>query len=165
MTVQAVVLVVSIVAAGLSAGLLFGWLVSVIPGTARIDDRSFVHTMQEINLAIINPAFLIPFVLTPVALIGAAVLLYRSGNTPQATGLVVAATIYVLGVLGVTIGGNIPLNNALAELNIDELSMEGLAAERTKFEQRWNRWHATRTAASVAAFVVALSVSTTNVGG
>ena len=37
---------------GLSAGLLYGWRVSVIPGTRRTSSHAYVETMQAINRAI-----------------------------------------------------------------------------------------------------------------
>ena len=40
---------------GLSAGLLYGWRVSVIPGTRRTSSHAYVETMQAINRAILNP--------------------------------------------------------------------------------------------------------------
>ena len=53
---------------GLSAGLLYGWRVSVIPGTRRTSSHAYVETMQAINRAILNPAFFLVFLGAPVAI-------------------------------------------------------------------------------------------------
>ena len=51
----------AILLTGLSAGLFYAWEVSVIPGTKRVADASYIETMQHINRAIINPAFMLIF--------------------------------------------------------------------------------------------------------
>ena len=38
-----------------------------MPGLARTDDRTFVHAMQEMNVAIVNPVFLLSFLGAPAA--------------------------------------------------------------------------------------------------
>ena len=53
-------LITGVIGTGLVAGLLYGWAVSVIPGTTRVGDHTYVETMQDINRAIINPAFIVP---------------------------------------------------------------------------------------------------------
>jgi uncharacterized membrane protein len=49
----------------------------VIPGTRRIDDIAYVTTMQHINKAIINPAFIIPFMGIPILVGGTAIAYFR----------------------------------------------------------------------------------------
>ena len=158
MSARTIMLVVSIVSSGLAAGLLFGWLVSVIPGTRRVGDRTYVETMQTINVAIINPAFLIPFMLTPLFLGAAAFAQYRAGNVNRAWMLGAAAGTYLVGVLGVTIGRNIPLNDALDAFDLGGATDRDVADQRRSYEGPWNRWHAVRTVASVA--VLALVAAT-----
>jgi len=156
MNAPTILLVVSIVSSGLAAGVLFGWLVSVIPGTRRVGDRTYVETMQAINVAIINPAFLVPFMLTPLLLAVAAIAQYRAGNVGRAWTLGAAAATYAVGVLGVTIGRNIPLNDALDAFDLDAASDAEVAEERRSYEQPWNQWHAARTLASTVAFSLAV---------
>jgi len=155
MTAEHVVLVAALVSTALASGTFFGWQVSVIPGTRQVEDRTYVQTMQHINVRIINPGFLIPFLVTPVLLGAAAVLSHRTGNTRRAATLAAAAVLYVVGVLGVTAGRNVPLNNSLAALDLDALSTSEVAAARLAYERPWNRWHAVRTSAGVVAFAIA----------
>ena len=155
MNARLALLIIAIVSSGLVAGLLYGWMVSVIPGTRRVADRNYVETMQEINLAIINPGFAIAFMITPVLLAGAAFAEQRAGNTRRAITLVAAAATYLTGVLAVTIGGNVPLNNNLASFDLATASDASTAEQRHAYERPWNRWHNVRTAASVTAFALA----------
>ena len=100
---------VALASTALMAGLWFAWAVSVIPGTRLVPDRTYVTTMQTINRAIINPGFILPFLLTPALLAVAGIAQWRGGDTRRGVLLVVAGGTYLVGVLGVTIGGNVPL--------------------------------------------------------
>ena len=51
-------LITAIVAAGLQAGTYYTWASGVMPGLARVDDRTSWHAMQQMNIAIVNPVFL-----------------------------------------------------------------------------------------------------------
>ena len=155
MTAEHVVLVAALVSTALASGTFYGWQVSVIPGTRRVDDHAYVKTMQHINLRIINPGFLMPSLVTPVLLGAAALLAYRTGNTRRSASLAAAAVLYVVGMLGVTAGRNVPRNNSLAAVDLDAVSASELAAARLAYERPWNRWHAVRTLAGVVAFAIA----------
>lgn len=151
----------SIVATGLMSGLWYGWTVSVIPGTRRIPDTSYVATMQNINKAIINPAFIIPFLGIPLLLGGAALLQFRAGDNRRGWLLAGAAATYVVGVLGVTIGGNVPLNDALDTFDLARSTEEAIAIRRNSYETPWNRWHYLRTSANVGSFILASAAAIT----
>lgn len=155
----------ALIATGLAAGLLFGWMVSVLPGLARVDDHSYITTMQTINREIINPAFVATFFLPPV-LLGLAAVLGRGDGSSRAVYLGVAAVVYLIGVLGVTAIGNIPLNNALEAFELPAIERSAtdsaeavdnldLADRRQTYERPWNRWHALRTGASIVALGLA----------
>src|SRR4051812_9813929 len=59
-------LVVAAVVAGLQAGTFFTWSTGVMPGLARVDDRTFIDAMQQMNVAIVNPVFIATFLGAPV---------------------------------------------------------------------------------------------------
>ncbi len=145
----------SIVATGLMSGLWYGWTVSVIPGTRRVADTSYVETMQHINRAIINPAFIIPFMGLPIVIGLAAFLQFRAGDARRGWLLTSAAVTYVVGVLGVTVGGNVPLNDALDAFDLTASNDQAIGDRRHTYETPWNRWHYLRTAANVVAFGLA----------
>ena len=63
--------------------------------------------------------------------------------------------VYLIGVQGITIRINLPLNNRLQRLEIDEIDPESLSKERNKFETRWNYFNNIRT---LIAFAVSFSL-------
>lgn len=148
-----------VVSSGLMSGLLYGWSVSVIPGTRRIPDAAYVTTMQDINRAIINPLFVIPFLGIPAVLGIASYLLFRAGDHRRAWLLAGASATYVVGVLGVTFGRNIPLNDALDSFDLRSASAAALSERRNSYESPWNQWHHVRTLASFAAFGLAAAAA------
>lgn len=144
---------------GLSAGLFYAWAVSVIPGTKKLLDLTYLQTMQSINKEILNPAFFLSFYGSLLLLMISSVQQYGQGNTFW---LVIAATItYLLGTFAVTAFGNVPLNDELGVLNLSELSETQLSDFRQYYEVRWNRLHFIRTLSAIGAFLLALAGSFT----
>ncbi len=165
MTARSILVLVSIISTGLMGGLFFGWMVTVIPGLRVIDDTTYIATMQSINVKIVNPAFVIPFILTPALLAIAGLFEYRIGHQRRAGLLWASALTYVVGVLAVTAGGNIPLNNALDAFDLESASPSLALNERSGYEGPWNRWHLARTiAASVSFGIAAASAVVTETG-
>jgi uncharacterized membrane protein len=73
-------LVAATVTTGLMAGMFFAYSFSVMPGLARVDDRTFVLAMQHINHATLESAtFQLTFSIALVLLGAAAVVHYRLG--------------------------------------------------------------------------------------
>ena len=155
MDIKTTLLSTGIISSGLMAGLFFGWTVSVIPGLRRVPDETYITTMQDINRAIINPGFIIPFMGIPVVLGGAAIVHFRSGDTRRGWLLAAATLTYVLGVLGVTMDRNVPLNDALDAFDIRSATQSALTDRRQNYETPWNSWHYLRTVANVASFSLA----------
>ncbi len=147
------------VTTGLMSGLLYGWSVSVIPGTRRVSAGNYVDTMQHINRAIINPAFIVPFLGIPLVLGAAAVAQFRVGDHRRGWLLAGATATYAVGVLGVTIGRNVPLNDALDAFDLRGSPGESIERRRASYETPWNRWHHLRTAASVGSFALAAAAA------
>ncbi|WP_410670151.1 DUF1772 domain-containing protein [Amycolatopsis sp. cmx-4-68] len=135
-----VVLVAALVAAGLVAGLFYAYACSVLPGLGRGDDKTFVEAMRGINIAIVNPVFLLTFLGAPL-LAGVAVFL-NPGPRPW----VLAGFGFLVAMLVITAVVNIPLNNAL------DSGGEDYAALRASFETVWVRWNVLRALVSTAGF-------------
>ena len=159
MTLDSTLLGAGILATGLMSGLLYGWSVSVIPGLRRVGDGNYVDTMQHINRAIINPLFVIPFMGIPLILAGASWAHYRSGDARRGSLLAASAVTYLLGVLGVTMGRNIPLNDALDAFDLQTSDTDQLALRRRTYAGPWDRWHFVRTGASIASFGLAAAAA------
>ncbi len=145
----------SLILTGLSAGLFYAWSVSVIPGTQKVDDFSYLNTMQSINRAILNPAFFIVFFGSLIALVCSTYFTY-SVSTKGFWFLLIATVTYLIGTVGVTGLGNVPLNNELEVLKIPELSKKEVAEFRQHYELRWNKLHTYRMLFSVLSFIMTL---------
>lgn len=140
-------LLLSMVTAGLSAGLFFAFAYAVMPGLARAGDRTLVTAMQAVNVTILNPMFLVVY-LGPVVFGTATVVALLGDEQGDVLGWAIAGVaISLIGVIVVTAAFNIPLNNAL-----DASGDTDHAATRQAFESPWNRYNALRTIASTAAF-------------
>lgn len=142
----------AIVLGGLQAGTYYTWASGVMPGLARVDDRTFVHAMQQMNVAIVNPVFMVSFLGAPA--LAAAAVLTTSGSVRWwvvAGASLAVATVVITGAL------NVPLNNALdAAGPVD--AIRDLAATRADFESAWRRWNVLRTLTSTAS-VACLAVA------
>ena len=103
-------------AMGLMAGLFFAFDISVMPGLAKADDRTYATAMQNFNSVIdgSGPVVLV-FVGALVVTAWAAFRAFRKGQRAMGQWLLAAALCYT-AVLALTMGINIPLNNKLADL-------------------------------------------------
>jgi uncharacterized membrane protein len=147
---QTVVLMTATISAAGIAGLFYAFSCSVMPGLARSSDHTFVETMRNINRAILNPWFLLPF-LGSIPLIALAVLLAWAGQgRPALPWLIAALVVYGVAFL-ITMVVNVPLNVAL-EAAGDPGHITDLAAVRARFEDRWARWNTIRAIVHTAAF-------------
>ena len=142
---RASVLLVAAVLAGLQAGTYFTWASGVMPGLARADDRTFVDAMQQINIAIVNPVFMLSFLGAPL-LAGAAIVACGPSARPWA----VAGAALAVGTILITGAGNIPLNNALDAAG-PVSQIKDLAAARADFEGLWVKLNIARTLTSTGA--------------
>ena len=131
--------------AGLQAGTYYTWASGVMPGLGRVDDRTFVHAMQQINVAIVNPVFMLSFLGAP-ALAGLAIAVAG----PSARPWVIAGAVLALGTVVITFAGNIPLNDALDAAG-PVAQITDPAAVRADFEGLWVKLNVARTLTSVGA--------------
>ncbi len=142
----------------LISGLFYAYACSVNPGLSRLGDAEYLRAMQFINRVILNPWFFASFMGTLVATPLATWMHYRYFGANTSFYLLVAASVvYAVGVFGVTALGNVPLNESLEAFNIGSATAEELNIRRTTFEIPWNRLHAIRTWANVAALVLLLA--------
>ncbi|MFD5124071.1 MULTISPECIES: DUF1772 domain-containing protein [unclassified Streptomyces] len=147
---QQTTLIVAALATGLMAGLFAAFAYSVMPGLARSSDRTLVEAMQNINKAILNPVFMLPFMAAVPLLVLAVVLAWRGHGRPALPWLIGALVLYLLAFM-VTSGVNVPLNDQLARAG-DLDHIKHLAAVRENFETRWVVWNVVRAVLHTAAF-------------
>ena len=149
--VKIIVLTLSILLTGLTAGLCFTWSNAVTPGIGRLDNLNFLKAFQAMNRAIINGQFIIVF-MGPTILLFVNAFLFKSNQTIFWLFLI-AAIIFLIGIGLITVIGNVPLNEMLDKSNLESLSTSELQTLRNKFENPWNRWHMLRTVASICSLL------------
>ncbi len=148
--------IAAILLTGLIAGLFYGYDCSIIKGFKNLADREYLNAFQSINRAILNPYFFVSFMGSLLVLPIATWLSYKAA-TPISFYLLLAATVlYVVGVFGVTMFGNVPLNNQVEQFDIANAAPDAIKALRQKFETNWNRLHAIRTYANILSFLLAI---------
>lgn len=154
-TFDFVLLLLTALFTALVAGLFFAWEVSVIVGLKKISNRSFVETMWHINRRIQNPVFLTVF-------IGCALLLplctYWHFDLEHTSSywFIAATLLYLLGVITVTIFGNVPLNDQLDRLELDKADDAALSTARQTYERPWNRFNRIRTVFAILSLLCLL---------
>jgi uncharacterized membrane protein len=155
-SLQNISLTIAVLLSGLLAGLFYGYVCSVNIGLGRLSDLEYLRAMQSINSAILNPLFFLSFLgvllLLPIVTWSA----YTTDPSIHFYLLLSATVIYLIGVFAVTIIGNVPLNEALANYNFDGAMEQELLSCREAFESPWNTLHLIRTVASVLTFFLSL---------
>jgi uncharacterized membrane protein len=136
----------------LIAGLFFAFSCSVNLGLARLSNSEYLSAMQSINRAIQNPIFFAAF-------FGAKILLLLSTfshcqNSARFPFLLAATVIYLTGTLGLTVFGNVPLNNRLDRFDLTSASEEETALQRANFERSWNNLNTVRTVSSALTIIL-----------
>jgi uncharacterized membrane protein len=149
-------LIVTATTTALMAGLFYAWSVSVTPGLAQVTDREYVAAMQAMNRAILNPVFFAAFMGTLFLLPVTTYLHYDQPLSARFWFLLTATVVYGVGVFGVTIVGNVPLNNALDAFPLVAASDAEISARRVSFEGPWNSLNTIRSYAAVLAIVLVI---------
>lgn len=141
----------------LIAGLFYAYSFSVNPGLHQLSDLAYLTAMQSINRAILNPGFFLSFGGTLVLLPISTWMHYSPSPSIRFWLLLLASVLYALGVFGVTVSGNVPLNEALDAVSLEQATPDKLAVYRSAFEQPWNRLHNIRTVASITTLILVLA--------
>ena len=156
MNIKAIVLFLSTVTTALSAGLFFAWVISIIPGTKRIPDQAYMETMQSINREILNPAFFIIF-FGSMFLLFASTYFHYKVKIDSIFYLILGATLlYTIGTIGVTMFGNVPLNNMIEAMDLSTFTSGDYKAGRLAYEAKWNLLNLIRTIAGLGSFFLLL---------
>jgi uncharacterized membrane protein len=156
MTFTNIILLITAFTTALIAGLFYSYSCSVNPGLGKLPDAGYMAAMQSINREILNPVFFMSFMGTLI-LLPVSTWMQYSNPVPARFYLMLAATIvYAVGTFGVTIMGNVPLNNALDGFNLQSASPDMIHQQRELFEKPWNRLHSIRTIANAIALILVL---------
>lgn len=142
-----VAVVVTTLLVGLVAGFLFGFAVVAMPGIGKLEDGQFLRAFQTMDRVIQDnqPLFMLVWVGSVLATIVTAIVGLSELEGADRVLLLVAATVYVVGVQLPTATINIPLNNRVQLVDTMGGDAATLAEARVEFETRWNRWNQVRT--------------------
>ena len=145
------VLGAAVLTMGLLAGFFYAYAISVMPGLADTDDRTFVDAMQQMNEATnASPLFMLTLFGAPALTIWALVLEWRAGARLTVRWIAAALVLYVI-CLVLTVAVHLPLNDDLENAG-NPAGIADLAGVVDDFEGPWVAWHAVRTVALVGSF-------------
>jgi uncharacterized membrane protein len=155
-----ITLLLSIVFCSLVAGLLFGFAIVVMPGIAKLTDKEYLLAFKHMDGVIQNnqPLFVLVWagsILSVIATLALGIMNLRGEELYLLTG---ATLLYLIGVQLPTFRFNIPLNNQLQNLDVEELEDNQAKSSRVEFETPWNRWNRIRTVNAIIAVTLLLFV-------
>jgi len=146
------------IGAALVAGIFYAFSTFVMKALGRLPPREGIAAMQSINVVVINPLFLLAFFGTGglcAATIATSLLAETEISLVPA---LIGCILYLVGCIGVTMVGNVPLNERLARTAPDDTDAESLWR---LYLARWTLWNHVRTAASLtSAACFALAIGT-----
>jgi uncharacterized membrane protein len=154
MKTQTIILVFAIFLTGIMAGIFFTWSNAVKPGIGKLSDLEYLNALQSMNRVILNGAFLIVFVGAIIAV--ALVPLFHFHLYPKNIFwlFICILLIYWIGVFGITVFGNIPLNEILDKTNLETITLEEIKALRSTIENKWNNFNLIRSISSGITFLL-----------
>ncbi|MGW9629453.1 anthrone oxygenase family protein [Agromyces sp. NPDC055520] len=150
-------LIIATLGTGIVAGVFFAFSGFVTQGLARLPAADAARAMREINVTAVRAPLMLAIFGT--ALVVAALVVFAVLGEPEgATWWSLAgAALYLVGVVGVTGGANVPRNNRLATPSAADAA--ALADAWQAFRPGWVAWNHVRTITATAAclaFVLAL---------
>jgi uncharacterized membrane protein len=125
----------------LASGALFAFSAFVMGALDRLAPEHGLLAMQSINRRAVTPAFM-------TALFAPAALCVAVAIGDGSAVAIAGAALYLLGPIGTTIAGNVPLNDALARIEPADPQAERLWRD---YSRRWTALNHLRTALGIAA--------------
>jgi len=135
---------------GLMAGLFFAFSSFIMTALAKLPPEHGIAAMNSINVTILNATFGLAFFGTAVLCLCLGVASILRWAEPGSAWLLIGSLLYLVGVIGVTIAFNVPLNDALAA--VSPTSPEG-ATLWTRYLAEWLPWNHVRTLANIGALI------------
>ena len=146
MSVLPSLVIVAALTSALIAGVFFAFSTFVMRALARLPSHEGLAAMQSINIVVINPLFLTPFLGNALlcVVVFALALFHRPSGTAY---LVAGSALYFFGTFLVTVCFNVPLNDAIAPIIPADPDAQRLWCH---YLRRWTLWNHLRTLASLA---------------
>ena len=134
------------------AGIFFTWSNAVKPGIGKLSDIEYLRALQSMNRVILNNAFKIIFLGAIIAVALVPVFYFNLYPKNIFWLFVFTLVIYWIGVFGVTVSGNIPLNEILDKTNLESITSEEIKTLRKSIEVKWNNFNLIRCISSAITF-------------
>ena len=145
-TLTTLAVVIGLLGSALIGGVFFAFSSFVMGALGRLSSDAGIEAMQSINVVVINRSVLGAFMGTAVLCLG-LVIVAMNGWGGQWAPLVVAGSLfYIVGTFIVTMVGNVPLNNRLAEVLAGDRDADAVWA---LYLERWTRLNSLRAAAAM----------------
>ncbi len=148
----------TVIALAFVGGVFLAFSDFIMRSLARTSGTGGVEAMQSINREVFRWVFMALFLgLVPVLFLAAG---YGGLVLGQSAGLLLAlaGVVYVIGCFGVTALCNVPMNKALADMDVSEASTQ--IYWTTTYLPRWTFWNTVRTlACGLSAFLLLLGQS------
>ncbi len=137
------------IGSGVVGGIFYAFSSFVMAALGSLPSAQGVGAMRAINVAVINPVFMLAFMGTAILS-----LVLAGGSTiwwdrPGGMLIVAASLLYLLGCFGVTMLFNVPLNNQLAAV-----APAQEAALWPRYLDVWTAWNHVRTLASIVSAIL-----------
>lgn len=149
----------AVITCGLSAGVLFAFSAFVMPALNTLDPGASIAAMQAINVKAVTPAFMVVLMGGALLCVALLVLAARDWTAPSSRWLAAGAVVYLVGVIGLTVGHHVPLNDTLAAV---DAHAPGAAARWSDYTSSWvplNHVRAAAGALATALLVVGMTVA------
>jgi uncharacterized membrane protein len=154
MEIEIIILALAIFLTGLMAGIFFTWSNAVKPGIGKLGDIEYLRALQSMNRVILNNAFRIIFLGAIIAVALVPVFYFNLYPKNIFWLFVFTLVIYWIGVFGVTVSGNIPLNEILDKTNLESITHEEIKTLRKSIELKWNNYNLIRCISSGITFIL-----------
>ena len=151
---ETIILALAILLTGLMAGIFFTWSNAVKPGIGKLSDIEYLRALQSMNRVILNNAFKIIFLGAIIAVALVPVFYFNLYPKNIFWLFVFTLVIYWIGVFGVTVSGNIPLNEILDKTNLESITSEEIKTLRKSVEVKWNNFNLIRCISSAITFIL-----------
>ncbi len=136
-----------LILSGAIFGFFYAWICSTMWGLDAADPKVAIAAMQAMNASVRNAVFAPAFFGTPFALLLTAGLALWAGRRDAVWPFAAAGVVYLFGAMLLTMLVNVPMNEALALLEIPADPGEA-ARIWADYSPRWQVWNQTRTLVS-----------------
>lgn len=144
----------SIIAFALVGGVFLAFSDFIMRSLATAQSPAGIEVMQSINREVFRWVFMTLFL--GMAVVSAGIIVYTYSHLAGIGAVLIggAAGLYLLGVFGVTVAFNVPLNNLLESL--DFRSAAAVDFWKARYLPNWTFWNSVRSVASIGAAGLAL---------